>query len=600
MRLINTKTLIQREFNGQPGRDIPPYAILSHTWTEDEISYREFSRGVSFERQSSTGFLKIQHCCSVARGLGINWAWIDTCCIDKSSSAELSEAINSMFNWYTKSTVCIAHLSDVKKSPALITSANEFEFYNRLISGSRWFTRGWTLQELLAPRYIYFYDSQWQVFGDKISLKLVIAKISTISVEALTDTSNNWDKYSLAERFSWAAHRETTRVEDAAYSLMGLFGVNLPLLYGEGSKAFLRLQETIIQKSSYVNHFQVTGSTLSFDQLILGPVSRIRVQNYTQQGRPAIPCVTAMQRVGKDRLDAVRVRTSVYLKGEIQSDVDDGWRSFEDINVVYIMPLLCAVDGNAICVLLSQPKPYPGTSATEPFRRLHSPSLVSLHPKFLEFLKRPRDRLHAQIHYADNASTRGLHLSEPQVGRGYCLQQHINRYGYPRVYVLGKLEKDYMAYSMYIGRDGVLSTKANNDGLPVKQLVAFLHKDTVDSWEQPRSSDSLSSDQSSDTSPPMPSFSIALHGDKLSVATFEDNYEPLLSRLRELPILPQSVCDPDTNPFLDMPGLVQTKEFDVWALRRAWVPDLHNMTIKLETEVEDGHRVILVYFSMLQ
>jgi hypothetical protein len=169
---------------------------------------------------------------------GLSYFWIDTCCIDKSSSADLSEAINSMYFWYKNARVCYAFLSDV----------HQIADSTIPLKASKWFTRGWTLQELLAPTKLVFYSADWHSLGSKDDLKHQLHSITKIPIEALEGAPLN--HFSIAERMSWAANRVTTRTEDIAYSLMGIFDVNMPLLYGEREKAFLRLQQHIIQDSS--------------------------------------------------------------------------------------------------------------------------------------------------------------------------------------------------------------------------------------------------------------------------------------------------------------------------------------------------------------
>ncbi|CZR70205.1 uncharacterized protein PAC_20106 [Phialocephala subalpina] len=237
MRLLNVKTLKFKEFIGEVGDGIPPYAILSHTWGTEEVSYSDH---LSHQSESKEGHQKILRCCEVAESEGFQYVWIDTCCIDKSSSAELSEAINSMFQWYRDAGICYAYLSDVNSSED--PSKNRSSFRE-----SRWFTRGWTLQELLAPKELVFLGSDWVEIGTKRSLCDTVSDITRISKKALQEC--RWSEYSAAQKMSWAAGRNTTRLEDEAYCLMGLFDVNMPLLYGEGRKAFSRLQQEILKIS---------------------------------------------------------------------------------------------------------------------------------------------------------------------------------------------------------------------------------------------------------------------------------------------------------------------------------------------------------------
>ncbi|KAF2256582.1 hypothetical protein BU26DRAFT_513392 [Trematosphaeria pertusa] len=229
MRLINCVTLQFEEFIG---KQIPPYAILSHTWEAHEISFNDYC-GVEELRQK-LGSEKIFKTCELARNDGYAWVWIDTCCIDKSSS---------VFKWYRRSARCYVYLSDFRL-PGRATD----------ISRCRWFTRGWTLQELIAPRDVRFYDAQWQLFGTKEGLAYTLDDITGISSLVIRG-SLPLNSIPVATRMSWAARRETTREEDIAYCLFGIFNVNLPLLYGEGKKAFLRLQEQIIKQTNDLTLF---------------------------------------------------------------------------------------------------------------------------------------------------------------------------------------------------------------------------------------------------------------------------------------------------------------------------------------------------------
>ena len=233
---------------------IPPsYAILSHTWGDEEVSFQDLQELRRDGGESPTarhvvsqmGYRKIERCCQQALREGYDWVWIDTCCIDKTSSSELSEAINSMFRWYKNSAKCYAYLEDVSAADGPV-DAPESSFRQ-----SRWFTRGWTLQELLAPRSLEFLDASWMSLGKltaSSSLARAISAVTTIPEEYFFGT--DLGVTSIAQRMSWASHRTTTRTEDLAYCLLGIFDVNMPLLYGEGRKAFLRLQEEIIKNSN--------------------------------------------------------------------------------------------------------------------------------------------------------------------------------------------------------------------------------------------------------------------------------------------------------------------------------------------------------------
>ncbi|KAM0482197.1 hypothetical protein ACHAP7_004425 [Fusarium lateritium] len=232
MRLINAQTFITTrrisfaEFHG----DIPHYAILSHTWDgNQEVIFQECNLESS---KSKTGYEKIRKTCELALIDGIDYVWVDTCCIDKSSSADLTEAINSMFLWYQKASVCYVYLVD--------------KFEGSPLGDCRWFTRGWTLQELIAPRVMTFFNYKWDCIGSKNSLMGQLTTITPIDPEILCHDAPV-SSACIAKRLSWAAGRSITRMEDIAYCLLGICNVHIPMLYGEGKNAFRRLQEEIIR-----------------------------------------------------------------------------------------------------------------------------------------------------------------------------------------------------------------------------------------------------------------------------------------------------------------------------------------------------------------
>jgi hypothetical protein len=256
MRLLNTKTLeLSRLF---VPHEVPDYVILSHRWSTEEVTFLDISKAPISEPESETrlkaGFAKIQGACELAESHGYEWIWIDrqaipsflrynllsniyqSCCIDKSSSAELQEAINSMWRYYEESNICYVYMADIP---------NQEAGWDDTFCKSEWFQRGWTLQELISPVRIEFYTADWQVIGTKFERHKLLAEITSIRPDVLVRTVSI-DKISAAERLSWAAHRKVTRAEDEAYSLLGLFSANMPLLYGEGREnAFLRLQKII-------------------------------------------------------------------------------------------------------------------------------------------------------------------------------------------------------------------------------------------------------------------------------------------------------------------------------------------------------------------
>ncbi|KAF9049408.1 heterokaryon incompatibility protein-domain-containing protein, partial [Rhodocollybia butyracea] len=243
MRLIRT-TSEEPELASFPEEEIPDYAILSHVWEEEEVSFQHMqdsSGPPSINLKNKKGWSKIVRACKVARSDSWDYIWIDTCCIDKSSSAELSEAINSMYRYYRKAAVCYVYLADLRSD----LPGRSFSFSFRRC---KWFTRGWTLQELIAPKTVVFFAKDWEKFGTKASLQGILTEITRIPSEVLVSQVDPSES-SIAARMSWAAGRRTTRIEDRAYSLMGIFGVYMPPIYGEGEHAFIRLQEEILKVS---------------------------------------------------------------------------------------------------------------------------------------------------------------------------------------------------------------------------------------------------------------------------------------------------------------------------------------------------------------
>ncbi|KAK5703700.1 hypothetical protein LTR97_002713 [Elasticomyces elasticus] len=295
MRLINIDTLESAEFYDDL---IPAYAILSHRWTTDELTYADFRKG---RRKESIGYEKVlrlqevtqrynawlQHGSSEAvvaevrlktegahkvKTLAeqpVRYMWLDTCCIDKRSSAELSEAINAMYSYYRNAQICFAHLADVHA--AEIDGDHVPPAVERMMQESAWFSRGWTLQEMIAPGRILFCDDEWTFFAHKCRdmwlyeqkrqcnelpttchVNKILAEVTGVA-PAVIDSERSGS--SALEIFGWASRRTTSRVEDMAYCLLGLLGINMPLLYGEGPLAFRRLQEQIIINTSDESFF---------------------------------------------------------------------------------------------------------------------------------------------------------------------------------------------------------------------------------------------------------------------------------------------------------------------------------------------------------
>ncbi|OAL56071.1 HET-domain-containing protein [Pyrenochaeta sp. DS3sAY3a] len=224
--------------------DVPAYAILSHTWQEgQEVTFDDLKNKTGNHK---LGYAKIRFCAQQAQRDGLRYIWVDTCCINKADAVELQDAINSMFRWYRDAVRCYVFLSDVQGPEEESTVAASARAWEQAFRSSRWFTRGWTLQELVAPRILGFFSRDWKQLGDRHELKHQIHEITGIPVAALGGAS--LDRFSIEERLSWSKGRRTTRKEDRAYSLLGLFDIIIPLLYGEGEeKAFRRLKKEIAE-----------------------------------------------------------------------------------------------------------------------------------------------------------------------------------------------------------------------------------------------------------------------------------------------------------------------------------------------------------------
>lgn len=254
---------------------VPPYAILSHTWLaqDDEVSYIDI---VEASGTQKPGYGKLQFCHDQAQKDGLQYFWVDTCCIQKSDSSELSEAINSMFAWYEGAAKCYVYLSDVSIEGHLSStenngtvaagtdthSATSSQTWLTDFSNSRYWSRGWTLQELLAPKQVDFYSKERQFLGDKRALQRQISRITEIPGIALTGSPLR--AFGIQDRFRWAARRNTKKAEDHAYCLLGIFGVSMPLIYGEGKPAAMRRLKDAVADALRLELHMTENFTASF------------------------------------------------------------------------------------------------------------------------------------------------------------------------------------------------------------------------------------------------------------------------------------------------------------------------------------------------
>jgi len=275
MRLINVEAFLDptqkiqvlKHFNGEELREIR-YATLSHCWCAaglaGELQLKEldeFTPEAVQGLRNRPGYQKIVKSCSLAREQGLEWLWVDTCCIIRENESDLSEAVNSMYRWYRNSEICFAYLHDVKSS--LPTEPN-IEMFPTPKGWPTWFSCSWTLQELLAPRHVHFFDQDWQLIGDKAKLAHELTRITGIPVNVLTNGLPHSDdpcRPSAAQIMSWAAGRKTRTREERAYALMGIFEVHMPTKYGESDMAFHRLQVSIIKQYNDHSIFAWSGKS---------------------------------------------------------------------------------------------------------------------------------------------------------------------------------------------------------------------------------------------------------------------------------------------------------------------------------------------------
>ncbi|KAJ6286789.1 heterokaryon incompatibility protein-domain-containing protein [Bipolaris maydis] len=344
MRLLNTESL-ELSCPYVPS-EVPDYAILSHRWSPEEVTFADINSTPILHLQSQMrtkkGFAKIQGACKLARNDGYTWIWIDSCCIDKSSSAELQEAINSMWRYYAESNICYVYLEDVLDSEA---------GWGPMFAKSQWFTRGWTLQELIAPTCVEFFAENWAAIGTKFERYKQIADITSIDSDLLIRV-RALDDFSTAERLSWASHRNVTREEDETYSLMGLFDVNMPLLYGEGrEKAFVRLQEAIYNATADHSMFLFRYSQHKFSQPLLANSPKSFCDSWRTQAHEQIMTTVTSSR------NEVSTILPILAYREISSKLEFLDGATPRVNVTHVAVLnhtLKKYPQGALCLLLQR------------------------------------------------------------------------------------------------------------------------------------------------------------------------------------------------------------------------------------------------------
>lgn len=263
IRLLQRKASGEIVFREPTSDDTPAYAMLSHTWGKEEVVFHDIESGADRDKiMSKAGWKKIQFCADQAARDGLQYFWVDTCCIDKKNAVELGAAINSMFRWYQDAARCYVYLADVSKPDMSV--ANDW-MWKESFKASRWFTRGWTLQELIAPLHVKFFSEEGNPLGSKLSLEQDIHEVTRIPFQALR--RSRISEFEVDERMKWAARRQTTIEEDQVYCLLGIFEIFIPPIYGEGkANALSRLQEVIdrrVQAQGQKRPRDISGSFIS-------------------------------------------------------------------------------------------------------------------------------------------------------------------------------------------------------------------------------------------------------------------------------------------------------------------------------------------------
>ncbi|KAI6004437.1 heterokaryon incompatibility protein-domain-containing protein [Pisolithus orientalis] len=332
IRLINVNGFLERErliregepMDSQtkvfePGDEATKYAIVSHRWIEGaEVDYQEMTKLAEMkeakqnEIRERLGYKKIIRSCEQALRDGYKYLWIDTCCINKPDISELSRSIKSMYRWYKNSSVCYAYLHDI--TDLSFPTASSEKRYPDSKGWPVWFSRGWTLQEMIAPVDVWFFNKDWKALGDKRTLAPTLSRITRVPQHILTDRFSPNNRPCAAQIMSWAADRTTGEVEDKAYSLFGLLGVNIPVMYGEGKEAFRRLQLEFVREANDGSIFawgfhrdsQRSGSILADDPSFFRGCENMELitpDEYLRHHRFQMPQLWLMPYIRRDRYD---------------------------------------------------------------------------------------------------------------------------------------------------------------------------------------------------------------------------------------------------------------------------------------------------------
>ncbi|KAG6372488.1 hypothetical protein JVT61DRAFT_7591 [Boletus reticuloceps] len=240
------------------------YVMLSHKWEDNEPLFRQVAHIAVYDLETSPTHDKLQTFCKIVRDAGFNWAWSDTCCIDKSDHFVLQEALVAMFRWYQGSAMVIVFLRGVRPSSP-----------RGALAASIWNTRAWTLQEYIAAKVIRFYTEDWTLYRDldvpnhKESPEIIseMEQATGVSAQQLMVLSPGLS--SIREKLRLASTRRTTHVEDTAYSLLGIFSaIGIPAIYGEGEASLGRLLANVLTRSGDASILAWTGDSSRFNSCL--------------------------------------------------------------------------------------------------------------------------------------------------------------------------------------------------------------------------------------------------------------------------------------------------------------------------------------------
>ncbi|KAH8886973.1 HET-domain-containing protein, partial [Thozetella sp. PMI_491] len=300
----------------------PQYAILSHTWDDDEVSFQDLMGGLG---ENKTGYRKVEFCANQAQKDNLQYFWVDTCCIDIWNPREREKAISSMFRWYQNAKTCYVILSDISVPDAAdIYRQNSWE---PSFKKSKWFTRGWTLQELIAPESVEFFSSEGHFLGSKRSLEHLIREITSLPAKVLQNRS--LDEFSVSERMKWATNRTTTEPEDSIYCLLGILNVFVIPSYGEGrDNALNRLQDELdrVDKTPFIVPFSRNNRFIGHETQLAELEAKVFSSEHTTK-----MAITGPGGIGKSQL----VLELAYRTQQRYQNCSVFWISASDMDSFY-------------------------------------------------------------------------------------------------------------------------------------------------------------------------------------------------------------------------------------------------------------------------